>query len=318
MFSLECKLKENHDKIFYSVIVALIIAYAILIVFFCNNHVVSPDVLDFQSKLNRIYVTDFWSALKNNTLLLYVLKKVKILDLVSIAVIQVFSILLLSVVLLKKIKPYYVALLFLIVFYNLLCNLFRQSIAISVFLMVYLYDFRYNKSKLIVYLLSLLTHFFSITIFSLLFLDTKFNVIVKYKKFISIFVLLSVIFGILFLDNRILMYLIPTKTFVSLKFLLCFCFLFVNRNFFENNMFQFFLFLSIACGLICFLPSLSTRISELVLIMMFVYLGKGDFIKEHKVKLLNFILALGYFIFSTINIWVVKRDLIYKIFQNLI
>lgn len=303
---------------FFSGIVFFLINYAIVILTFWDNHLVCRDVVDFQSKLDSIFVKDFWNAFKNNTLLLYLLNAFKAFNIFSIVNIQVFSVILISTVLLKKLKPYYVALIFLIVFNDLLCNQFRQSIALSLFFLVYLYEFRNKQVKFVLYVCSFLTHFFAIAIVSSLFVEKKYDFFLKHKKRIAFVSFLLILGSIFLLDKRLAFYLIPTANFISLKFVLCFSLLLLNKSFLQIKTFNFFLSLSVVCLLVSFLPSLSTRLSELLLIMFVVYLGKFDLVNDFRVKWLNFLLAFGYFVFCVVNIWVVKRDLMYKIFQNLV
>lgn len=308
----------NNDNLFFRSIVFFLIIYAIVILTFWDNHLVCRDIVDFQSKLDSVFVKDFWNAFKNNTLLLYVLNVFKSFNILSIANIQVFSIILISTVLLKKIKPYYVVLIFLIVFNDLLCNQFRQSIALSLFFLVYLYEFKNKQVKLVLYVSSFLTHFFAVAIVSSLFVLKKYDFFLKHKKRIAFSLYLLVLAGVFLLDKRLSFYLIPTSNFISLKFVLCFSLLLLNKSFLQTKTFNFFLILSFVCLFVCFLPSFSTRLSELVLIMLIVTLGKYDLVNDFRVKWLNFLLAFGYFMFCVVNIWVVKRDLMYKIFQNLV
>ena len=308
--------------IFLLNILALIIIWSKNFNYTIDLHIYKDIVEKFDGNLLKILI--------NNNFLLFILSKTFVFIPVEVFIrlLQSFSILLLTFVLLRYIRPYYVLSIILFTFFNLYLNQFKSAIALSLCLILF-----YEKNikaifRILVICISFLSHFFvsGFFIFSLYLQNYRFN---SYKRSIYIFTLFGVVITILYIFNasffnRYIYYFTRDNVFFSLKFLIVIILLIINFKKISQNV-KFYLFI-ISLFLMFFssYSSLSTRISEWVVISIFIYLSDKEnfnkiihskesypFFEKYNILLIS----LGYFIYSFINVIVFERDMSYKLFK---
>gem|GEM_PF-2059413 len=240
-----------------------------------NNGKYNQDLFVIVVYLKTVFsTTSFWESFSDNVTFIYVARKVfpDISPFTLVFVLHNISVIILTFTLKKYLRPIYVCAIMLFCFFTVFCNQFRLSYSLSFGIAGYMSYFNNRKKGVILIICSLFFHFFVaffILGISLIDMYNKGNKIIKVLIVFFIILFLSIIFFFVTSNSRFLLYLDTDDSgFVSSTFLLVgFAVLLIWKSIDEGKrlfvMFVFFLVIISAP-----LPNISSRLGELLFIMM--------------------------------------------------
>ena len=199
-------------------------------------------------------------------------------------------------------------------FFNLFLNQFRAAISISL-CTILLFKNINNFWRFFILALAIFCHFFVGLFFILFFLWNQYGIL--NNKVIVVFLLsiLLLLFLVLPQMSERFQFYLNKNEISSLKYLLVWCILIINRKFLDSRILLFLVIASIASFFLRYYTSLSTRLSEMLLIILI--LTRGKFLNSNKlipensyknVANITLLISVLYFVYSFFNMIIVNGE----------
>jgi hypothetical protein len=254
----------------------------------------NPDLRNSVKILDFVSDIDFGEALFQNSLLFFWLQKASVVfEINYLSILYIFYATIQCIfvfVLLKYFRPLTVLQIILFTFFTVVLNQARFALSVSIIsYLVYLDNLKLKVNplwKIILLIISFFFHVFAGVIY-IIFLVTK-----KYPKTMSISMLLSLLVIPIILksieETRFLFYISEDAERGSFTFIFLILFLIVLIKNLTKSEKYFFVTMTIVVVLTYRLPSISSRIGELVTIFLFLIVSRNN-----SVSLITKIVILG-------------------------
>lgn len=269
--------------------------------------------------------TNFWDSFYDNVTLIYIVRKIfpDLSPLILVFTLHNIAVILLTFTLKKYLKPVYVCSIMLFCFFTVFCNQFRLAYSLSFGIIGFMSYFKNKRKGLILIFCSLFFHFFVAFFILGIGLIDVFNRGKKWVKILIVFFIFLFLIAIYYFvanNDRFALYLQTDDSgFVSNTFFLVGCAVFLIWKSIDKGKRYFVIFVFILVLISAPLPNISSRMGELLfIIMLFLskdatraqwnYLWNGNNIPKFY-RFLYFSIGLLFFTYRFVN-WVVLDKVI--------
>ena len=311
--------------ILYRFLIYIIMLSAMLMPWLTNGKY-NQDLLVIVVYLKTVFDdSTFLSSFNDNVTFIYVIRKVfpDISPFTLVYTLHNISVLLLTLTLRRYLRPVYVCAVMLFCFFTVFCNQFRLAYSLSFGITGFMTYYTDKKKGTILILCSLFFHFFVAFFIVGISLIDIFNRGRRWIKLLIVFsigIFLLLIFYFVTSNPRFALYLqadesgFVSNTFVLVGFALFFLWKSIDKG---KKLFALFIFFLILIS--APLPNISSRLGEMLFIMMLFiskdavrlkwnYLWNGSILSS-KYRFMYFLIGLIFFTYRFIN-WVILDKVI--------
>lgn len=266
-----------------------------------------------------------WDSFKDNTTFVYAIRVLfpDVSSYTLIFILHNISVVLLTFVLKRYLRPIYVCAVMLFCFFTIFCNQFRLAYALSVGIIGFMTYLKNRNKGILIMLFSAFFHFFAAFFLVSILLVDLFNRSKGVYKLLTIIIVsltLLIMFYFVVANPRFLLYLEKDEgDFVSNTYLLVFMAMITIWKSVDENKKKFVCFICIMVIITAPLPNVSSRLGELLFIIM-LFLSKdallsiysnrwvGCKLQSYRSKLYFFI-GLFFFFYRFTN-WIILGKII--------